>query len=140
VEFCSSWTFLGPCPCNDEKTTAEEQIWLDEFIKRSTRVECRYIPSQTHLLEEGMDDLSPEKIFCKEIRDNAEGACTWFFYVTTTGAARWLALDSMDNKTCHYIVANSALNNHVFKISKNKSPDFNTLSRRGIETNVVLLE
>ena len=44
-----------------------------------------------------MDNLSPERIFCKEIRDDVEGACTWFFFVATTGAARWLALDGMDD-------------------------------------------
>ena len=95
VEFCRSWGFLGPCPCNDEKTTEEEQIWLDEYIKQTTRVERGYTSGQTLLREEGMVDLSPERIFCKDIRDEAEGASTWFFYVTTTGAARWLALGRM---------------------------------------------
>jgi len=97
VEFCRSWAFLGPCPCNDEKTTEEEQIWLDDYLKKTTRVECKYTPSQTLLRVEGMDDLLPERIFCKEIRDDVDGASTWFFYVTSTGAARWLALDSMDD-------------------------------------------
>lgn len=96
VEFCRSWAFIGRCPCNDEKTTEEEQIWLDEYIKRTTRVHCKHAHSETFLLEGEVGGLSPERIFCKEVRDDVEGACTWFFFVMTSGAARWLALDGME--------------------------------------------
>jgi hypothetical protein len=96
VEFCTSWAFIGRYPCYDEKTTEEEQVWLDEYIKRATRVHCKHPPSEKFLREREVGHLSPERIFCREIRDDVEGACTWFFFVVTTGAARWLALDGMD--------------------------------------------
>jgi hypothetical protein len=102
VEFCRSWAFLGPCPCNDEKTTEEEQIWLHKYIPwaiREREHDCKHPPREYIVREREMGELTPERIFCKKIRDDVEleGACTWFFFVGRKGgAARWLALDGMN--------------------------------------------
>jgi hypothetical protein len=101
MQGCKRFILLGPCSCNEEKTTEENLAWIDSYIsqpgnkvgngRRDDRVLCKYpFPEATKNLE----NLSPERVFCKESREES-GVSTWFFFVGTTGAARWLASDSI---------------------------------------------
>jgi hypothetical protein len=87
---------------------------------RVSGVLCKHPPVtalQEHQDLEKSEDLSPERVFCKKSRKNAGApplsvvsepgdidsenterlydSSTWFFFVTKTGAARWLALDGL---------------------------------------------
>jgi hypothetical protein len=120
VESCRKWIFLGPCFCSEERTAEEDQAWIDAYILsnrigdgRVSRVLCKYphvTALQQHQDLEKSEDLSPERVFCKETREDAgvpplstvsepgeidSKIETWFFFATKTGAARWLALDGL---------------------------------------------
>lgn len=100
LETCMGFGFLGPCPCSEEQTAFEDQAWIDSYLSRKsyrahTSVACKYP-------EDGIssrNDLSPERIFCKSTQDEVGGLSvdTWFFFISISGAARWLALDGMDD-------------------------------------------
>jgi hypothetical protein len=112
METCMRYSLLGPCGCNEEMTAEEDQAWIDEYLigrnasgdgHMNPRARCQY-PTHSQLGSYGMrgdlGSISPERIFNKETQaSSASGSSTistWFFYVASEGAARWLALDGME--------------------------------------------
>lgn len=96
-EICLNFTILEQCPCPDYLTEEESQMWIDNLIaeghlQRRDNMGAMYPPSEEEIVN------SPERVFGTAVQmpnttDSSSRA--WFFYVTSSSAARWLAIDGL---------------------------------------------
>ncbi|KAL4961976.1 uncharacterized protein BDV14DRAFT_210818 [Aspergillus stella-maris] len=113
-DMCLGFHFLHGCHCDEDTGSGEEGELVDKMLltgrfniepqpslsqscPRSPRIELRY----PNTLEAPVANSTPERVFTAEIRTQGSSQTPeqdpiWFFYVTNNVAARWLALDGLD--------------------------------------------
>jgi hypothetical protein len=108
-EMCLKFGILGRCPCMEDLTDEESKAWIDEMIATgviagsgsqevSGRVDVSTVMVKYPLSQQELAN-SPERVLYKvmAMRNPADQhRSAWFFFVTNDPAARWLALDGLD--------------------------------------------
>lgn len=103
-EICLKFNILDQCPCPDYLQDEESQMWIDNviaegFLQRRDDMDdtdCLV----TAMYPSGEENIanSPERVFCiaVETLNPSDGSFrAWFFYVTSSTAARWLTIDGL---------------------------------------------
>lgn len=108
-EMCLTFNIIDICPCPEFLKDEESKAWINQLIttghlqKRGVLDSARLaeVVEVTRKYPSSAEKLasSPERVFCETLRrlDTTDSlSSAWYFFVTANTAARWLALDGLE--------------------------------------------
>jgi hypothetical protein len=104
-EICLKFNILEQCPCPDYLKDEENQMWIDNLIAngrlqlRDNMDDADCVVTTMYPASEEKIASSPERVFCTAMKMSEttdSSSRVWLFYVTSNTAARWLAIDGLD--------------------------------------------